>query len=177
MADVFRDGIVALIPKMRSYATALMGSASEADDLVQDVLIRAWRFRASFREGSYLQAWIFKIMRNEFLNQRLARRPVLQQMQGNFEDLRVTEGDQEWRVRYRELMSGLSRLPEHNREALLLVVGAGLTCEEAAEVLGCAAGTVKSRVSRAREYLHKTVDLELETPYPIARPVSRVQVA
>jgi RNA polymerase sigma-70 factor (ECF subfamily) len=78
-------------------------------------------------------------------------------------------------MRYRELLAGLSQLPENNREALMLVVGAGFTCEEAADVLGCAIGTVKSRVSRARGHLLKLLDLDLPISYVNTRAVSRVQ--
>jgi RNA polymerase sigma-70 factor (ECF subfamily) len=177
MSDVFRNDIVALIPEMRRYAMGLTGSAAEADDLVQDALIRAWRFRESFRQGSYLKAWVFKILRNEFLNQLSSRRSAHHQMQDHVEDSQAYEGDQEWRIRYRELVVGLNKLPQLNREALLLVVGEGLTCDEAAHILGCAVGTVKSRISRAREALMRTLDLELEPAYPIARATARAEFA
>jgi len=176
MSEWFRDEIISLIPKLRSYAKSLTGSAAEADDLVQDALVRAWRFRESFREGAYLKAWVFRIMRNEFLAQRAARRPAMQQSFA-VEDETASEGDQNWRVRWREVMRAMGRLPDGYREALLLVVAAGLTCEEAADVLGCAAGTVKSRVSRARGLLHDAVDVDLQPDFRGAAAAPRARVA
>ncbi|WP_374471589.1 sigma-70 family RNA polymerase sigma factor [Phenylobacterium sp.] len=162
MADMFRDSVIALIPKMRNYATALTGCRTSADDLVQDTLVRVWRFRNSYQEGSQLQAWVMKIMRNEFLSQRARRLPVIQNGDGEFEDLRTCEPDQEWRATYSQMLEALAQLPGGNREALLMTVALGFTCEEASDLLGCAAGTVKSRVSRAREQLMRLLNIPTE---------------
>src|SRR5665647_1828778 len=74
MSDPFRDEVVALIPPLRGYAIALTRSSVEADDLVQDALVRAWQFRAGFKVGTNLKAWLYKILRNTFYTQSEKRR-------------------------------------------------------------------------------------------------------
>jgi RNA polymerase sigma-70 factor (ECF subfamily) len=161
MSDVFRDGIVELIPAARAYATVLTRHKGDADDLVQDALMRAWRFRDGFAAGTNLKAWLFKILRNEFSAQIYSRRNVVQDVDGKYAARLVYAADQDWRLAYSELLDGLDQLTPDTREALLLVAGTGLTCEEAAAVCGCAVGTIKSRVSRARQRLAELVDVDL----------------
>lgn len=172
MTDMFRNDLIAMIPQMRSYATVLTKSRANADDLVQDTLLRVWRFRGTYQEGGQLRAWVMKIMRNEFLSQR-ARRSVVVDFGPAFRDDRVCEADQEWRTAYGQVLDALEELPECNREALLLIVALGFSCEEAADLLGCAVGTVKSRVSRAREQLIRVLEVDAD-PEPVARPVLAV---
>jgi len=143
--------MLALAPKLRSRAWALSHGRGDPDDLVQETLLRAWQFRHTFREGTNLAAWLYRILRNVFLADVGKPRP-LQDIDGRFTARLTHEPDQEWRLRLDELRHGLERLPAQTSEALLLV-GSGLTYEEAAEVQGCTSGTVKSRVSRARERL------------------------
>lgn len=161
--------MLALTPKLRSRAWALTQGRGDPDDLVQETLLRAWQFRHTFREGTNLKAWLYRILRNVFLAGAGKPRP-LQDVDGKLTARLSHEPDQEWRLRFDELRHGLELLPAQNCEALLLV-GSGLTYEEAAEVLGCSSGTVKSRVSRARERLAETLDLEIEAPlHAVARP-------
>jgi RNA polymerase sigma-70 factor (ECF subfamily) len=160
MSDVFRDGIVELIPAARAYATVLTRYAGDADDLVQDALMRAWRFRDGFAAGTNLKAWLFKILRNEFSAQIYSRRNVVQDVDGKYAARLVCAADQDWRLAYSELLDGLDQLTPDTREALLLVAATGLTCEEAAEVCGCAVGTIKSRINRARQRLAELVDVD-----------------
>jgi RNA polymerase sigma-70 factor (ECF subfamily) len=161
MSDVFRDGIVALIPAARAYATVLTRHKGEADDLVQDALMRAWRFRDGFAAGTNLKAWLFKILRNEFFAQIYARRNLVQDVDGKYAARLVSAANQDWHLAYSELLEGLDQLTPDTREALLLVAATGLTCEEAAVVCGCAVGTIKSRVNRARQRLAELVDVDL----------------
>jgi RNA polymerase sigma-70 factor (ECF subfamily) len=161
MSDVFRDGIVELIPAARAYATVLTRHKGDADDLVQDTLMRAWRFRDGFAAGTNLKAWLFKILRNEFVALIYARRNLVQDVDGRYAARLVSAADQDWRLAYSELLDGLDQLTPDTREALLLVAATGLTCEEAAQVCGCAVGTIKSRVSRARQRLAELVDVDL----------------
>lgn len=164
------DDMLALTPKLRSRAWALTHGRGDPEDLVQETLLRAWQFRHTFREGTNLQAWLYRILRNVFLAG--AERPTaMQDVDGRFTARLSHAPEQEWRLRIDELLHGLDALPAQNCEALLLI-GAGLTYEEAAEVLGCSSGTVKSRVSRARERLTATLDVEIESPAPVpAQPV------
>ncbi len=161
MQDGFKNELVALMPRLRGYAMALTGSASEADDLVQDALVRAWRFRDSFQEGSNLKAWVCKILRNTFYTNAVSRRNTVQDVEGKFAAKLSSEPDQEWRLQYSELMSALEELTKDARDALLMVVAAGLSYEQAAEIAGCPVGTMKSRVKRAREALAAMIDFDL----------------
>lgn len=161
MSDPFRDEVVALIPPLRGYAIALTRSSSDADDLVQDALVRAWQFRSGFRVGTNMKAWLYKILRNTFYTQSEKRLRTVQDVDGKLAGQLVCNPDQEWRLVYDELLEALGHLSQDTRDALLLVVAAGLTYEEAAEITGCAVGTMKSRVNRARERLAKLTDFDL----------------
>jgi len=165
------EDMLALAPKLRSRAWALTHGRGDPEDLVQETLLRAWQFRHTFREGTNLQAWLYRILRNVFLAGAEKPRAV-QDVDGRFTARLAHAPDQEWRLRVDELQHALEALPPQNCEALLLV-GSGLTYEEAAEVLGCSSGTVKSRVSRARERLAATLDIEIEAPLQALAPPVR----
>lgn len=156
MSATFKDEIVSWIPKLRAYAIVLTGSTFEADDLVQDTLVRAWRFRSSYQPGTHLRAWLFKILRNEFLSGVKRQKPL--HLDDDMATRLASPPEQEWRVRCSELLEGISSLPPHTRDALLLVVGSGFTYEEAATICDCSVGTIKSRISRARERLSASFD-------------------
>lgn len=148
-----------LIPALRRYARALLRDRAAADDLVQDCLERAigrWHQR---RADSEPRAWIFAILHN--LAMTRLRRAAARPRPVAVED--VGEGDlanpaaQEDGLRYRDLVSALSRLPDEQRTVLLLVCVEELSYAEAARVLDVPIGTVMSRLSRARERLHKAI--------------------
>lgn len=166
MSDPFRDQIVALIPPLRGYAMALTRSSVDADDLVQDALVRAWQFRSGFHIGTNLKAWLYRILRNTFYTQVQKRRATVEDVDGRFAAALVSDPDQEWRVAYDELLCALEDLSQDTRDALLLVVAVGLTYEEAAQAAGCAVGTMKSRVNRARERLAQITDFGLSSQPP-----------
>jgi RNA polymerase sigma-70 factor, ECF subfamily len=168
-ADAFRSELVAIIPKLRGHALALTRSSAEADDLVQDVLLRAWRFRAGYQPRGNLLAWVNRIMRNTFYTTVAARRNTVQDVDGRHAAKATCEPDQEWRVRHAELLGALGQLTDLMREALLLVVAQGLSYEEAAEVSGCPVGTMKSRVNRGRERLAALMDAPQAPPRASAR--------
>ncbi len=158
VADTFRDELVVLLPRLRAYAVGLLGRTAEADDLVQDTFVRAMRYRQGYTPGSNLRAWLFTILRNEFLNQARSGRSTVQDVDGKFAGELVSEAQQEWCLAYAELLAAIELLSPATREALLLVTAAGCTYEEAAASCGCAVGTVKSRVNRARAQLAEILD-------------------
>ena len=158
MEEEFRTQLVQLIPRLRAHAIALLKSTSDADDLLQDVMVRAWRFRHTFQPGTNMAAWLFRIMRNQFLTHVRQKAP---QTSHQGEDWRAefsTPPEQEWNHAYRELLDCLEKISEPSRQALLLVVAGGFTYEEAAYVCDCAPGTMKSRVSRARDRIAELMD-------------------
>jgi RNA polymerase sigma-70 factor (ECF subfamily) len=164
MSDGFPKDVIALIPLMRAYAMSLTRSRPEADDLVQDTLVRAWRFREAYQPGTNLKAWLYKILRNIFYTNHARRPLVVQDVDGKLTAQLACTANQEWQVRFGELLRSLDRLTPDTRDALLLIVVAGLSYEEAAEVCSCAVGTLKSRVSRARRRLAELLDYELPPP-------------
>jgi RNA polymerase sigma-70 factor (ECF subfamily) len=158
--DSWRDDVVALIPALRAFAWSLSHNSADADDLVQDTLIKAWTHRSKFEPGTNLRAWLFTILRNTYYTAVVRRRREVADDQGKHAATLTTPPTQDWSVAMRALQTALSRLPDEHREALILVGAAGLTYEEAAEICGCALGTIKSRVNRARARLLKIMDAE-----------------
>jgi RNA polymerase sigma-70 factor (ECF subfamily) len=145
------------IPRLRRYARALTGERFAADDLVQDTLERAWAKAALWRPGSDLRAWLFTVMHNVYVNQVRSR--ATQPPPGR-EDEAVNLPDRPRQsdfLEVRDLDVALARLPEEQREVLLLVALEQLSYEEAARALGIPIGTVMSRLSRARERLRRVM--------------------
>lgn len=164
-----RQDIVAEIPRLRRYARALTGDAVRADDLVQDTLERALGKWSLWQPGN-LRAWLFSIMHNLFANQ--ARSPRLVDYPGDeaLPDLptRPTQSDA---LELRDFARSLARLPEEQREVLLLVVLEDLSYEDTAKVLGVPVGTVMSRLSRGRERLRALLsgDEPVETQLKVVK--------
>lgn len=149
----FRTDLIGLVPRLRRFALSLTRDQTEADDLVQFTLLKAWEHRARFAMGTNLAGWLFTILRNSFVNGRLKYRREVPDPQGLYAASLESPADQEDKVNLHDLRSALDRLDPIQREALLLVAVEDLTYEAAAELMGCPAGTVKSRVSRARDKL------------------------
>jgi RNA polymerase sigma-70 factor (ECF subfamily) len=156
----WRDDVVALIPALRAFAWSLSHNSADADDLVQDTLIKAWTHRAKFEPGTNLRAWLFTILRNTYYTAVVRRRREVSDENGKHAATLSAAPTQDWSVAMRSLQAALHRLPDEHREALILVGAVGLTYEEAAEICGCALGTIKSRVNRARARLLKIMDAE-----------------
>jgi RNA polymerase sigma-70 factor (ECF subfamily) len=154
----WRCEVIALIPALRAFAWSLSRNGSDADDLVQDTLIKAWTNRDKFEPGTNLRAWLFTILRNTYYTAAIRRRRETADPEGRYAAAVPTQASQEWSMALKALQAALHELPDEHREALVLVGAAGLTYEEAAEICGCAVGTIKSRVNRARTRLLKLLD-------------------
>ncbi|MHC2104313.1 sigma-70 family RNA polymerase sigma factor [Methylobacterium sp. CM6246] len=155
----FGDELIALVPRLRRFALVRTAAAAQADDLVQATLLKAWEHRFRFEDGTNLIAWLFTILRNTHLNQSQRMRREIEDVDGAIAGTLSSAPDQEHRIALSELQGALETLPEDQRETLLLVTVDGLRHEEAAAILGCQVGTVKSRVSRARERLATALGL------------------
>jgi RNA polymerase sigma-70 factor (ECF subfamily) len=153
MEGRFKHELVALIPHLRAFARTLTGDQASADDLAQDALMKAWDARASYQMGTNMKAWTFMILRNQFYSEKRRSWRQTQLDQDAAERTLVAVDDPQAPVALDELRLGLGMLPAEQREALILVGAGGFAYEEAAEICGCAVGTVKSRVSRARRAL------------------------
>ena len=161
--SVWREEVVGLIPALRAFAWSLSHNGSDADDLVQDTLVKAWTNREKFEPGTNLRAWLFTILRNTYYTHVLRRRREVRDEAGEYAAALRSAPTQDWRVAMRSLQAALQKLPAEHREALILVGAAGLSYEEAAEICGCALGTIKSRVNRARARLLKIMDADNAT--------------
>lgn len=145
------DEVVSHLPAMRGFARSMTRNANEADDLVQEALLRAIEHIHQFRRGTNLRAWLFTILRNCFLSQAIKRRREAPGSKDCVSALpQAVPDSQIWNIQRNEVEKALDSLPYHQREALLLVVVVGASYLEAAEILGCDIGTIKSRINRAR---------------------------
>ena len=155
---IFKKELVQLIPHLRAFARTLTGDPTAADDLAQDAMMKAWDARASFQLGTNMKAWTFMILRNQFYSEKRRSWRQSQLDQEAAERTLVAVDDPEAPVALDELRQGLAMLPPEQREALILVGAGGFAYEEAADICGCAVGTVKSRVSRARKALQAILE-------------------
>lgn len=156
--DEFRRELVQLIPHLRAFARTLCGDPTAADDLAQDAMMKAWDARRTYQMGTNMKAWTFMILRNQFYSEKRRSWRQTQLDQDAAERTLMAVDDPSARVALDELRLGLGMLPPEQREALILVGAGGFAYEEAAEICGCAVGTVKSRVSRARRALHAILE-------------------
>jgi RNA polymerase sigma-70 factor, ECF subfamily len=155
-----RDPILAAVPRLRAFAMSLCGKVDRADDLVQDTLMRALAHIDSYRQGTNLNAWLFTILRNHFRSEYRKRRREVEDADGGYTESLKSQPEQIGRLEFAELTVALGRLPDDQREALLLVAASGFSYEEAAEICGCAVGTIKSRINRGRARLALLMDVK-----------------
>jgi RNA polymerase sigma-70 factor (ECF subfamily) len=151
MTDEFQNLLIQFLPRLKGYAMLLCRDQALADDILQETAVKALRARDSFALGTNFAAWIHTILRNEFLN--VCRYNSKWKPSGSQEAAErvAAPDDQETTVFCREVARCLQRLPFYQREALILVSVGSYSYEEAAVILKCPLGTLKSRVARARE--------------------------
>jgi RNA polymerase sigma-70 factor (ECF subfamily) len=150
----FHEQLKAILPRLRIYALSLTRDRDAADDLVHDTVIKALTGRHSFEPGTNLSAWVFRIQRNEFISGLRRTRPTVPVDSVIAESL-SHPAHQESRLVMREFMSAFGKLASTQREALLLAVLEGQSYEVIAAHTGVSVGTVKSRISRARDTLER----------------------
>jgi RNA polymerase sigma-70 factor (ECF subfamily) len=159
MADgTFPTLFESCIPHLRAYARSLMHDPDGADDLVQDALVRGWMSRAQFTEGTNFKAWMFTILRNRFLDQRRRDRMGSTSIDDVISENLIARPAQDIVLYFDDMARAFWRLSPPHREILMLVGAMGLGYDEAASVIGCAVGTVRSRLSRARAELQSGLD-------------------
>jgi RNA polymerase sigma-70 factor (ECF subfamily) len=155
-----RDAVLAAVPSLRAFAISLSGNVDRADDLVQETLLRALANIDSFQPGTNMSAWLFTILRNLFRSEYRKRRREVEDGDGSYAETLKSQPEQSSRVEFEEFRTALAKLPPDQREALILVGASGFSYEEAAEICGCAVGTIKSRVNRARSRLADLLSIE-----------------
>jgi RNA polymerase sigma-70 factor (ECF subfamily) len=160
----FGDELIKAIPNLRAFARALSGNAQFSNDLVQETLLKAWAHRDSFVPDSNLKAWLFTILRNTyFTHYRKAQREELDEDQAAMNA--TVPATQLMHLEFEDMRRALMRLSPDHREALLLITAEGFSYDDAARVCGCAVGTMKSRVNRARSRLIEEMTGPRETAH------------
>lgn len=173
--------LIAVIPNLRAFAVSLCGNPDRADDLVQETLVKAWGNLDSFVEGTNLPAWLFTILRNFYYSEYRKRRREVADSDGAIATRLATAPAQNGHMDLLDLHGALQQLPSDQREALILIGASGLSYEEAASICGCAIGTMKSRVNRARNRLaeilsiHSTSELGCDGDWQIGDAISMGQ--
>jgi len=156
--------IIDIIPSLRAFARTLVNDRDRADDLVQETVLKALSNLDRFQVGTNIRAWLFTILRNSFFSELRKQRREVADSDGKYAAQLTTRATQVDKVELRDFRRALEKLPSEQREALMLVGPAGFSYEEAANICGCAVGTIKSRVNRGRNRL--TEMIEGETPKP-----------
>lgn len=156
--EIFRDQLVALLPSLRAFSRGLCGGRHIADDLAQDAMMRAWAARASFTPGTNFRAWMFMILRNQFYTTMRKDSRMVSWDPDVAERILLEAPSQQEAIHVDDVARALQKLSPEQREVLLLVGANGLSYEEAAEIIGCAMGTVKSRLARGRKVLAELID-------------------
>lgn len=156
--------ILDLVPSLRAFAYSLARNQTDGDDLVQETLMKAIGSIERFKPGTNLRAWLFTIQRNTFYTNYTKRRRE-PPMPVEDMDMGSAKAGQDWSLKLKIVHDALEGLPMDQREALMLVGGAGFSYQEAAEICGCAIGTIKSRVSRARAQLLVLLGSETEKDF------------
>jgi RNA polymerase sigma-70 factor (ECF subfamily) len=156
----FRTQIIAAIPGLRAFGLSLTSRSDKADDLVQETLMKAWKHHESFQQGTNMKAWLYTILRNEFYSQIRKRKREVEDADGVYSSKVAVHAEQDGHLDMADLRIALAKLPEDQREAIILVGASGFSYEEAAVICSVAVGTIKSRVNRARARL--TVLLQLD---------------
>ncbi|TNC73859.1 RNA polymerase sigma factor [Rubellimicrobium roseum] len=155
-----RDELVTHLPAMRAFALSLTRNASQADDLVQDTVVKAWSHFDRFEAGTNLRAWLFTILRNTFYSTRRRTVREVSDSDGALVGALAEKPAHDGRLQMADFIRAFAQLPDEQREALALVGASGFSYEEAAEMTGVAVGTVKSRANRARARLAQILQLD-----------------
>ena len=154
----FCSDLVALAPRMRSFALSLCRNGVQADDLVQDTMLKAWEFRAHYQTGTVLQAWMYTILRNRFLDDKRRSWRSCPLEPDVAENTLVAISDPDKILELDEMRRALGSLKTEQREAVMLIGAGGFAYNEAAAICGATVGTIKSRTSRARVKLREILD-------------------
>jgi RNA polymerase sigma-70 factor (ECF subfamily) len=160
MSPAVRDAMLAAVPRLRAFAISLSGNVDRADDLVQEMLLRAIASINSFQPGTNMSAWLFTILRNLFRSEYRKRRREVEDTDGRYAETLKSSPEQHSRLALEEFRVALAKLSPDLREALLLVGASGFSYEEAAAICETPVGTIKSRVNRARMRLSKLLSID-----------------
>jgi len=155
--DELRQGLAALLPRLRRFARTLAWRREDADDLVQVALERALRAADQWQPGTRLDAWLFRIMKNAWIDELRARgrrsEVIVDNVDSEALEEKVGTAETGGVITRLAVQAAMQRLPEEQRVAVSLVLVEGLAYKEAAELLEIPVGTLTSRLARGREAL------------------------
>jgi RNA polymerase sigma-70 factor (ECF subfamily) len=160
--QAFKAELIELLPSLRAFARSLAHNAAQADDLVQDTLVKALANVDRFEPGTNLRAWLFTILRNHYYSQLRKSKREIEDAEGRHAARIAVRPEQDGSVDLEDFKVAFAQLAPDHREVLSLVGASGCSYEEAAQICGCAVGTIKSRVNRARRKLSDLLGLEDE---------------
>ena len=158
----FKTELIELLPSLRAFARSLAHNPAQADDLVQDTLVKALANVDRFEQGTNLRAWLFTILRNHYYSQLRKSKREIEDADGKFAARLSSRPEQDGSVDLEDFKVAFQQLAPDHREVLTLVGASGCSYEEAASICGCAVGTIKSRVNRARKKLSEMLGLDDE---------------
>lgn len=158
-----RAALVELMPNLRAFARSLCPNPARADDLVQDALVKGLANIKKFEPGTNLRAWMFTILRNTYYSDLRKKRREVEDAEGEHAARLASPPAQIGAIDLEDFKRAFAELNDDHREVLTLVGAFGMAYEEAAEICGCAVGTVKSRVNRARKRLAELLGVDENT--------------
>lgn len=161
----FKKELIKTLPSLRAFAISLVRATDKADDLVQDTIVKAWSKQESFKPGTNIKAWLFTILRNEFYSQMRRSGREIQDTNNVFSNNMCVHPSQYGSLDLKDFKKALDSLPPDQKEAIILIGASGFSYEDAAQICGCAIGTIKSRVSRARTKLQNILEVNGESDY------------
>jgi RNA polymerase sigma-70 factor, ECF subfamily len=165
-ANTFEHLALPLFDQLYNFAHWLTQDRSEAEDLVQETYSKALRGFSSFQVGTNFRAWMYRILRNAFLNSRTGLKATVAFDEADAEMAAPTDGTTPENILLgqadREMVQrALAELPPHFREILLLCEVEEMSYQEIAETLAIPAGTVMSRLFRARKALRGLIEAKM----------------
>lgn len=155
-----RDKLAASLPRLRAFAISLTRNVSQADDLVQETILKAWSNIEKFDPATNLDAWLFTILRNTYYSALRKTRREVSDSDGIHAATLIERPAHDGRLAFGDFQRAFDQLSAEHREVLILVGASGYSCEEASQMMGVAVGTVKSRASRARKRLAELMQLK-----------------
>ena len=160
----FRRGLVEMLPHLRNFARSLTRNTAQADDLVQDTVVKALANVDRFDPQTNLRPWLFTILRNTFYSELRRRWREVEDGEGHHA-ARLSEAPrQDGKLDFDDFKRAFSQLQDEHREVLTLIGASGCSYDEAAVICGCAVGTIKSRVNRGRRRLEELMAASHKEP-------------
>jgi RNA polymerase sigma-70 factor (ECF subfamily) len=167
-----KEELVEHLQAMRAFAMSLARNTAAADDLVQDTVVKAWGNIEKFEAGTNMRAWLFTILRNTYYSQYRKRRREVEDPDGVMAGALSEKPAHDGRLAMSEFRRAFVELSDEQREVLILVGAEGFSYEDAAEMCGCAVGTIKSRTNRARKRLAELMQLDDDDELEMTDPAT-----